>query len=125
MQHPVTSITWGHNDKRIFVATGNHIHVGWVSPNIASLQLLSRLKIHKTLQYKDQVDTLPLPCRLQDLIAMLFTQTIRVTTYMIAMLIHIQNEIHCKQILLKSLWNLSFNIPPFTPHQKFVAFVLI
>ena len=78
MQHPVTSMTWGHNDKRIFVATGNHIHVGWVSPNVASLQLLSRLKIHKTLEYQEQVTYLPLPCRLQNLITMLFTQTIRV-----------------------------------------------
>ena len=78
LQHPVTSMTWGHNDKRIFVATGNHIHVGWVSPNVASLQLLSRLKIHKTLEYQEQVTYLPLPCRLQNLITMLFTQTIRV-----------------------------------------------
>ena len=75
--HPITSMTWGHNDKRIFVATGNHIHVGWVSPNVASLQLLSRLKIHKTLELKTQVEELPLPCRLQNLISTLFIQTIR------------------------------------------------
>ncbi len=28
---PVTALTWGHNDKRLFVSTGNRIHVGWVS----------------------------------------------------------------------------------------------
>lgn len=70
-------MTWGHNDKRLFVATGNEIHIGWVSSSIASLQLLSRLKIHNTLKNSDQVQLLPLPCRLQNLIGMLFTQTIR------------------------------------------------
>ena len=71
-------MTWGHNDKRLFVATGNEIHIGWVSSSIASLQLLSRLKIHNSLKNSDQVQLLPLPCRLQNLIGMLFTQTIRV-----------------------------------------------
>ena len=78
-QFPVTAITWGHNDKRLFVATGNEIHIGWVSPTIGSLQLLSRLKIHNSLKNADQVQLLPLPCRLQNLIGMLFTQTIRVS----------------------------------------------
>ena len=78
LQFPVSAITWGHNDKRLFVATGNEIHIGWVSPTIGSLQLLSRLKIHNSLKNPDQVQLLPLPCRLQNLIGMLFTQTIRV-----------------------------------------------
>ena len=78
LQFPVSAITWGHNDKRLFVATGNEIHIGWVSPTIGSLQLLSRLKIHNSLRNEDQVQLLPLPCRLQNLIGMLFTQTIRV-----------------------------------------------
>ena len=70
-------MTWGHNDKRLFVATGNEIHIGWVSSSIGSLQLLSRLKIHNSLENSDQVQLLLLPCRLQNLIGMLFTQTIR------------------------------------------------
>lgn len=76
-QYPVSAVTWGHNDKRLFVATGNEIHIGWVSSSIGSLQLLSRLKIHRSLKNADQVQLLPLPCRLQNLIGMLFTQTIR------------------------------------------------
>ncbi len=76
---PVSALTWGHNDKRLFVSTGNRIHVGWVSSQIASLQLLSRLRIHKTLSAAEHVQTLPLPCRMQNLIGMLFTQTIRVS----------------------------------------------
>ena len=75
------SITWGHNDKRIFVATGNQVHVGWItSPNIASLQLLNRLAIWKSLRLKRDVESLPLPCSLQNLICLLFTKTIRVMT---------------------------------------------
>lgn len=74
---PVTAMTWGHNDKRLFVATGNQIHVAWVSHHIASLQLLSRLKVHRTLANADQVQLLPLPCRIQNLIGLLFTCTIR------------------------------------------------
>ncbi|CAG7816487.1 unnamed protein product, partial [Allacma fusca] len=31
----VTALTWGHNDKRLFVATGKMIHVGWVSKRVA------------------------------------------------------------------------------------------
>ena len=83
LQFPVSSLTWGHNDKRLFCATGNEIHIGWVSSAIASLQLLSRLKIHNSLKNSDQVQLLPLPCRLQNLIGMLFTQTIRVRTYLL------------------------------------------
>ena len=75
----MTSITWGHNDKRIFVATGNQVHVGWItSPSIAYLQLLNRHAIRKSLRLKWDVESLPLPCRLQNLIGLLFTQTIRV-----------------------------------------------
>ena len=24
-------MTWGHNDRRLFVATGAHVHAAWVS----------------------------------------------------------------------------------------------
>lgn len=74
---PVTALTWGHNDKRIFVATGPQVHIGWVSRKIASLQLLCRLKIHKTLRNAGQVEFLPLPCRLKNLLSSLFTQSIK------------------------------------------------
>jgi hypothetical protein len=74
---PVTALTWGHNDKRIFIATGPQVHIGWVSRKIASLQLLCRLKIHQTLRSQDQVEVLPLPCRLKSLLSSLFTQSIK------------------------------------------------
>ena len=51
LTQPVTSITWGHNDKRVFVATGNQVHVGWITwPNVASLQLLTRYYTHITFK---------------------------------------------------------------------------
>ena len=64
-------------DRRLFVSTGNQVHVGWVSHQVASLQLLSRLKIHQTLSSAEGVHLLPLPCRLQNLIGLLFARTIR------------------------------------------------
>ena len=38
----ITALTWGHNDKRLFVAAGSHIHVAWVTRKIATLQLMCR-----------------------------------------------------------------------------------
>ena len=107
-QSPVTALTWGHNDKRLFVATGPQVtctiniflkikifwsldllykihfyfcviqvHIGWISKKIPSLQLMCRLKIHKTLQDQTQVDFLPIPYRLKNLISSLFTNSIK------------------------------------------------
>jgi hypothetical protein len=90
---PVSAVTWGHNDKRLFVATGNQIHVGWVSSQVASLQLLSRLRIHRTLSVTEHVLLLPLPCRMQNLIGMLFTQTIRVSFAPFRFCIYFTNNI--------------------------------
>lgn len=76
-QSPVTAMTWGHNDKRLFVATGSVIHIGWVTRRIASLQLLSRLTLHRALRHEDAVHKLPLPRRLRALVANLFGQTVK------------------------------------------------
>ncbi|XP_064474099.1 tubby-related protein 4-like isoform X2 [Ornithodoros turicata] len=76
-QNPVTAMTWGHNDKRLFVATGSIIHIGWVTRRIASLQLLSRLTLHRSLADEDAVHRLPLPRRLRALVASLFGQTFK------------------------------------------------
>ncbi|XP_065293855.1 tubby-related protein 4 [Dermacentor albipictus] len=76
-QSPVTALTWGHNDKRLFVATGSVIHIGWVTRRMASLQLLSRLTLHRALRDEAAVHTLPLPRRLRALVANLFGQTVK------------------------------------------------
>lgn len=72
-------MTWGHNDKRLFIATGCIIHVGWVTQKIASLQLLARLATYGALQNDALIQKLPLPQRLRALISHLTMQTIKVT----------------------------------------------
>ncbi|XP_049794830.1 tubby-related protein 4 [Schistocerca nitens] len=76
-QSPVTALTWGHNDKRLFVATGCQVHIAWVSRRVASLQLMCRLRVHGQLRAEHQVAALPLPARIKALISNLFAQTIR------------------------------------------------
>lgn len=77
LQSPVTALTWGHNDRRIFVATGNQVHIAWVSRRVASLQLICRLKIQQCLASEALLPKLPLPARIKSLIGNLFAQTIR------------------------------------------------
>jgi hypothetical protein len=78
-QAPVSALTWGHNDKRLFLATGTQIHIAWISRRIATLQLLCRLRIHDSIQQENQLPALPLPPRIRNLIGNLFAQTIRVS----------------------------------------------
>lgn len=87
LQSPVTALTWGHNDKRLFVATGGVVHIAWVSRRVASLQLLSRLKVASSLPLgESSVPSLPLPPRIKHLISNLFAQTIRVSSFLIGKL---------------------------------------
>ncbi|CAL4067453.1 unnamed protein product, partial [Meganyctiphanes norvegica] len=76
-QNPVTALTWGHNDKRVFVATGPQLHIGRVSRRVASLQLLCRLAIKPTVPQESKLQELPLPKRLRSLLSSLYTNTIR------------------------------------------------
>jgi hypothetical protein len=80
-QHPVTALTWGHNDRRIFVATGPEVHIAWVSTRISSLQLICSLQIYKEIAQgsKQTVYQLPLPNRIRQIISKLFMHTIRVS----------------------------------------------
>ena len=75
--HPITALTWGHNDKRIFVATGAVLHIAWISKKVPSLQLLSRLSVFKLLPDESSADQLKLPSRIQALISSLFGRTLR------------------------------------------------
>ncbi|KAH8419205.1 hypothetical protein KR222_010568 [Zaprionus bogoriensis] len=73
----VSAITWGHNDKRLFIATGTQVHIAWVSRRVASLQLLCRLQIQASVGSESLLPLLPLPSRIKSLIGNLFAQTIR------------------------------------------------
>lgn len=74
----VSAITWGHNDKRLFIATGTQVHIAWISRRVASLQLLCRLQIQASVGSETLLPLLPLPSRIKSLIGNLFAQTIRV-----------------------------------------------
>ncbi|OAD54715.1 Tubby-related protein 4 [Eufriesea mexicana] len=74
---PVSALTWGHNDRRLFVATGARVHAAWVSRRVGSLQLLSRLTVRAFLTKESSVQQLPLPPRLRASVAALFASTIR------------------------------------------------
>ncbi|XP_043601939.1 tubby-related protein 4 isoform X1 [Bombus pyrosoma] len=76
-QCAVSALTWGHNDRRLFVATGARVHAAWVSRRVGSLQLLSRLAVRASLTRESNVQQLPLPPRLRASVAALFASTIR------------------------------------------------
>lgn len=75
---PVSALTWGHNDKRIFIATGTEVHIAWVSRRVASLQMLCRLKVQSCIGSEAMLSRLPLPHRIKSHLGYLFAQTIRV-----------------------------------------------
>lgn len=76
---PVSAMTWGHSDKRLFIATGTQVHIAWVSRRVASLQLLCRLQIQKCIGTENALSILPLPSKIKSLIGHLYAQTIRVS----------------------------------------------
>lgn len=75
---PVSALTWGHSDKRLFIATGNQVHIAWVSRKVATLQLLCRLQVQNCIGSELMVPKLPLPSRIKSLITNMYSQTIRV-----------------------------------------------
>lgn len=75
---PVSALTWGHSDKRLFIATGNQVHIAWVSRKVAALQLLCRLQVQACIGSELMVPKLPLPSRIKSLITNMYSQTIRV-----------------------------------------------
>lgn len=78
-QMPVSAMTWGHNDRRVFVATGSGVQVARAWRRVGSLQLLARLRVRSALRRPAHLAHLPLPPRLAGLVASLFTHTISVS----------------------------------------------
>lgn len=72
-------MTWGHNDLRIFVATGSRVHVACVQTGgMASLQLLCGLRVQNCIRSEAQLAKLQLPQAVRNPIERLFLPTIRV-----------------------------------------------
>ena len=78
---PITALTWGHNNKRLFVAAGCYIFTAWVTKQVAMLQYLCRRAIHCMLKDDSQLDQLPLPSKLSTAVASLFVPTIKVCSF--------------------------------------------
>jgi hypothetical protein len=76
---PLTALTWGHNDKRLFLATGCYIHVAWVHKTVASLQFLAQQAIKSCLKDENAVQKTPLPAALRFNVGSLFSTTIKVS----------------------------------------------
>ena len=74
----MTALTWGHNDRRIFVAVGCDVLTVVVLKRVASLQLLCGRRIQHRLIDESSIFQLPLPNKLQAAITELFAPTIKV-----------------------------------------------
>ena len=77
---PVSAMTWGHNDKRLFLAVGCHICTAWVGKKVSSLQLICKRCVQLQLKEEPPVSKLPLPSKLRLSVASLFNSTIKVRT---------------------------------------------
>ncbi|XP_033635122.1 tubby-related protein 4-like [Asterias rubens] len=64
-QRPLSALTWGHNDRRLFVACGSILHVAWVEKGVAPLQVLCREVIISLVNEEKMMAKLPLPIRLR------------------------------------------------------------
>ena len=75
---PITSLTWGHNDKRLFLAMGCHIRTVWITKKVASLQFLCRHCIQSHARDEAGIQRLPLPSKLRANVSALYSPTIKV-----------------------------------------------
>ena len=58
-RHPITALTWAHEDKRLFVATGPRLHCAQVvSGPVASLAQLSLSCLQRRIKLADKLDVL-------------------------------------------------------------------
>ncbi|XP_005105068.1 tubby-related protein 4 [Aplysia californica] len=74
---PLAAMTWGHNDKRLFLAAGCHMYVAWVSKQVAPLHFLCQRVLHQAVRTEKAVDKLPIPQRLRCGVKALFSPTIK------------------------------------------------
>ncbi|XP_071957096.1 tubby-related protein 4-like [Antedon mediterranea] len=76
-QHPLSALTWGHDDKRIFVACGPLLHVAWVEKQIAPLQILCREVVVSIMKEEKAVSSLTLPGRLKNFVSERYYNTVK------------------------------------------------
>jgi hypothetical protein len=57
-RYPITALTWAHDDKRLFVATGPRLHCAKVYMGIPKLSLLSLSCLHRHTKLMDKADVI-------------------------------------------------------------------
>lgn len=74
---PVTALTWGHNDRRLFIASGCEIYVAWISKIVPPLQFYCQRTIQKAIREESKLRKLPLPSKLRNGVKALFSPTVK------------------------------------------------
>lgn len=78
IQEVVTAITWGHCDRKLFIATKNLLHLVNISQEIPSLQILCQAVIAGSLPGREESFDLVLPTKLKVAVAGCFDPLIQV-----------------------------------------------
>lgn len=78
VQESVTAITWGHCDRKFFVATKNMLHLVNISQGIPSLQTLCQAVIAGSLPGREESFDLILPTKLKVAVAGCFDPLMQV-----------------------------------------------
>lgn len=81
MKDPITALTWGHSDCKLFVAASQQLYTVSVDCGIPSLQSLCQRAISNALQHRDKSFDLVLPTRIKVGLAESFTSVIKVNNY--------------------------------------------
>ncbi|XP_077868166.1 tubby-related protein 4-like [Saccoglossus kowalevskii] len=76
-QKPLSALTWGHNDNRLFIACGPLLHVAWIQKKVAPLQFLCREILANLAEDEKTIAKLPLPSRIKDYVQERFSETIK------------------------------------------------
>ena len=79
MQKYVTALTWGHANKKLFLATGQQIHVATVQRTVPTLQALCRQTIAQAIGNREASLDLNLPSRMKTNIIDTFQSAIQVS----------------------------------------------
>ena len=83
LQRSISALTWAHNDKRMFVASGAGVFVVFVEKHLSSLQQLARNSIVECLSHHEDssLEDLHLPPHLKKFVACALQPTITVCIY--------------------------------------------
>ncbi|VDI53276.1 Hypothetical predicted protein [Mytilus galloprovincialis] len=74
---PLTAMCWGHNDRRLFMASGHNLFVAWVIKHVAPLQFMCQRTIQNCVRNEKNTHLIPLPTRLRHSVQELFSPTIK------------------------------------------------